>query len=612
MWDWERASVPYRPIYRRRLLRRRVLALLATLAIAIPYFLYHHYIASQPIGERVFNQVVSTIALRYFDRSYHGLAWQATAERYRSRVVNARGTAARYAALRAMLAQLHDSHTAVYSPDDLQPRRDEGHRGVFGMSPYAATNGPAVDWKTIAPGVGYLRIASFPDSIDSELAWALADIGRNRGLILDLRGNPGGLVDSVDSVAAVFLPKGTLISTGTRRYHFFGPQQFRATDTSRATYSGRLVVLVDRNSRSGAESLARALQYYHRATLVGTHTAGKVLGVDAEIALADGGLLRVATLDMHAPDGQRLEGRGVSPDVAIANPQQQLSTAQRLVADDSAPLSASPEPSPKNLGVVKACPLTISDFSVSAIGTTNRTVEYRIDVSPPSGPPVNASLVVSGDAQDAPHTVTVSGLDATSDAVVFHWSNRTLKRVGILAVDANGGRRDCNPAETTALTNRLAFISRQSTSRDPGEFPMPASMLAELGPMNDVARSFIPTFDDSSDIGIVNGIGLPLHDARMLGFFPPEYPEIAKVGGEQGDVLVAVTIGAGGRVLSTEVVSSSAGPTLNRSARSTAERTPFTEPLVNGGPAKRTYLIVYSFRLSGFLTGLEFAGDLFR
>jgi C-terminal processing protease CtpA/Prc len=330
MWDWERASVPYQPIHRRRLLRRRVLTLLIAALIVVPYYLYHHQRAVEPVGARVFDQVVSTIAIRYFDRSYHGIAWRAAAERYRPLVVNAATTQARYAALRSMISLLRDSHTAVYSPDDLQPRRDERRHEVFGMSPDASSDGPAIDWRTIKPGIGYVRIASFPDAMNDVLAWAMSDLVRDRALILDLRGNPGGLVDSVDEVAGVFLPQGSLISSGTRRYHVFGPQEFRATDDSGAHFSGRLVVLVDSQTRSGAESLARALQYYHRATLVGTRTAGKVLGVDAEITLDDGGLLRVATLDMRDPSGQRLEGRGVRPDRATTTTRTTLVEAIRL------------------------------------------------------------------------------------------------------------------------------------------------------------------------------------------------------------------------------------------------------------------------------------------
>jgi len=91
-------------------------------------------------------------------------------------------------------------------------------------------------------------------------------------------------------------------------------------------------VLVDDKTSSGAESLARALQFYRRATIVGTRTAGKVMGVNAEITLADGGLLRVATLDVRGPDGRRLEGRGVYPDAVAYGSAAQLREAAALLS----------------------------------------------------------------------------------------------------------------------------------------------------------------------------------------------------------------------------------------------------------------------------------------
>lgn len=195
------------------------------------------------------------------------------------------------------------------------------HRASLRLAPALAVDdprGPEIDWNIVAPGVGYLRISSFPQAIDDVLGWSMQEIGAQPALILDLRSNPGGMLDAVDATAGIFLPKGTLVVSGWRRVHWFGPQLFRASDAVGTRYRGALIVLVDQSSESGAETLAAALQAYKRARVVGVRTAGKVMGVDLQEPLPDGGLLRVATLDMIAPGGVRLEGHGVRPDVTVA------------------------------------------------------------------------------------------------------------------------------------------------------------------------------------------------------------------------------------------------------------------------------------------------------
>jgi C-terminal processing protease CtpA/Prc len=114
------------------------------------------------------------------------------------------------------------------------------------------------------------------------------------------------------------LPPGTLVVSGSGRYHVLGQRKFSATDAAHVNYSGRVAVLVDGNSESGAEALASALKIYHRAVIVGEPTAKHVLGVEVEEPLSDGGLLRVATLDMRDANGDLLEGTGVMPDIRVS------------------------------------------------------------------------------------------------------------------------------------------------------------------------------------------------------------------------------------------------------------------------------------------------------
>lgn len=384
MMDFEAAAVPYWPIRRRKLIRRNI-ALLAAIAALVCIVLFIRYRqATEPVADRVLDQVATTVSVRYYDRSYHGVDWGALVAHYRPLVESAPTVYRRYQLLQAMVARLGDSHTAVFSPDEVNgvEAADAGTTGaVFvtigrdrvvarvaprspaasaGLRPgYIIAEGAPVggsrapwgplavrdpvtgrswstvlrpivpgrsydavipadlDWGTIGADVGYLRMASFPNNIEEELGWAVSDIGRHPAMILDLRGNPGGLIDSVDATAGIFLPEGALVATGTGRYSLFR-RRFAATADAGIRYDGKLAVLVDGTSESGAEALASALQAYHRGVIIGEPTARHVLGVEVEERLADGGLLRVATLDMRDVRGIALEGRGVTPDIAIA------------------------------------------------------------------------------------------------------------------------------------------------------------------------------------------------------------------------------------------------------------------------------------------------------
>jgi C-terminal processing protease CtpA/Prc len=317
--NWELSAVPYWPIHRRRIARRRAIACAVVAAVVVPLLMVRAQLQAEPVGQRVFDAVAATVTDRYVDPAFHGIPWSDLVARYRPLVVDAPTTAARYALLRALLAQLGDSHTAVYSPTEL--RKDE-----------IAAQVPAVTWRNLTSRVGYIRISSFPDKLATAIGWAMEIEGNRPALILDLRSNPGGEVTSVDDAAGAFLPAGTLISTATGRWPAIESYTFTAGSGAGAAYRGSLVVLVDSTTSSGAETLARALQFYRRATIVGTRTAGKVMGVDAEVPLADGGLLRVATMDIRGPDGRPLERRGVFPDDVANGDTAQLRTALRVLS----------------------------------------------------------------------------------------------------------------------------------------------------------------------------------------------------------------------------------------------------------------------------------------
>jgi carboxyl-terminal processing protease len=140
-----------------------------------------------------------------------------------------------------------------------------------------------------------------------------------RGLVFDLRSNPGGLVEEAQLIASYFLPRGAVVVTTRGRVQ---PTQVLRAEGGAIPASIPMVVLVDRNTASAAEILTGALQDHHRATVVGTHTFGK--GVfQEEQSLANGGALDITVGEYFTPNGHNLggggvrEGGGIAPEVRV-------------------------------------------------------------------------------------------------------------------------------------------------------------------------------------------------------------------------------------------------------------------------------------------------------
>jgi carboxyl-terminal processing protease len=167
--------------------------------------------------------------------------------------------------------------------------------------------------------VGYLRISSFNEQTYDGLKAAIdklkQDIGKDKikGYVLDLRNNPGGLLDQAELVGDAFLDKGEVVSTRGRH----ADQNMRYDARPGDLTDGKpVIVLINGGSASASEIVAGALQDHHRATLVGTRSFGKG-SVQTIIPLGGGGALRLTTARYYTPSGRSIQAMGIAPEVKI-------------------------------------------------------------------------------------------------------------------------------------------------------------------------------------------------------------------------------------------------------------------------------------------------------
>ena len=170
--------------------------------------------------------------------------------------------------------------------------------------------------------VGYIKINSFTEKTYGDLQAAIESIksqapnGGIKGYVLDLRLNPGGLLDQAVSVSDAFLDRGEIVSTRGR-----DPEKTERYDSRPGDLiDGKpLVVLVNGGSASASEIVAGALQDHRRATVVGTQSFGKG-SVQSVIPLPEQGALKLTTALYYTPAGTSIQGKGISPDIKVEQP----------------------------------------------------------------------------------------------------------------------------------------------------------------------------------------------------------------------------------------------------------------------------------------------------
>jgi carboxyl-terminal processing protease len=166
--------------------------------------------------------------------------------------------------------------------------------------------------------IGYIRITTFNEQTTANLQKAIEDLKKQlgpnlKGYVIDLRNNPGGLLDQAISVSDAFLDQGAIVLTRGRNLEETQRSNARAGDFADGK---QLVVLINGGSASASEIVAGALQDHHRATIVGTRSFGKG-SVQTIIPLGSNGALRLTTARYYTPSGRSIQAKGIEPEAVV-------------------------------------------------------------------------------------------------------------------------------------------------------------------------------------------------------------------------------------------------------------------------------------------------------
>jgi carboxyl-terminal processing protease len=177
----------------------------------------------------------------------------------------------------------------------------------------------SVKSKMLENGYGYVRITQFQERTGKDLDLAVKELtktakGSLKGILLDLRNNPGGLLDQAVEVSERFLDDGLVTYIEGRK----SDQKVKFYAHKKDDFMGPLVVLVNEGSASGSEIVAGALQDTRRAIIVGMKTFGKG-SVQTILPLSDGSAVRLTTAKYYTPKGRSIQAEGIGPDIVVDN-----------------------------------------------------------------------------------------------------------------------------------------------------------------------------------------------------------------------------------------------------------------------------------------------------
>ena len=172
---------------------------------------------------------------------------------------------------------------------------------------------PTVSNEMLEGGIGYIEITEFDDVTEDQFAEALAECKGNgmKGLIIDLRSNPGGNLSTVCEICRMVLPKGMIVYTEDK----YGKKDEYTCDGTRQLQVPT-VVLVNGYSASASEIMAGAMKDHGVATIMGTTTFGKGI-VQRVISLSDGSAIKLTVSKYYTPNGNNIHEKGIEPDIEV-------------------------------------------------------------------------------------------------------------------------------------------------------------------------------------------------------------------------------------------------------------------------------------------------------
>jgi carboxyl-terminal processing protease len=248
--------------------------------------------------------------------------------------------------------------------------------------------------------IGYIRITTFNEQTDSGLTKAMQKLrdqssGKLKGIVLDLRNNPGGLLDQAVAVSDAFLEKGEIVSTRGRRADETQRFNARAGDI---TNGMPMVVLINGGSASASEIVAGALQDHHRAVLLGTKSFGKG-SVQTIIPLPGHGAMRLTTARYYTPSGRSIQAKGIEPDIEVPQAKiEVIDEGQRRREADLRGALRNPEAA-KQQG---ATPSTPTPPAATPPGSSNDDPNRAPGASTPGTPVVTPTPEAAAPAPGAP------------------------------------------------------------------------------------------------------------------------------------------------------------------------------------------------------------------